>query len=134
VLLDDVAGGVALVPATTPLQRLNYFDGKFLRADDLNLEQRAQRSYVELSNRAAGPGVAYGFDLSFQGGFVQLAEVLAIDPNGRVLHLPHAVQVPWGKVLDAARHQATQPVPAGGGSVSFAPCETVAATAIAPAV
>ena len=32
--------GITFVPTGTPLTRLNYFDGKFLRAADLTVEQR----------------------------------------------------------------------------------------------
>ena len=31
--------GVTVIPQPTPLTRLNYFDGKFLRASDLKAEQ-----------------------------------------------------------------------------------------------
>ena len=55
------------VPASTPLTGLNYYDGRFLRADDLNLERQGQRAYAEFSNQAGGAGVVYGFDLTRQG-------------------------------------------------------------------
>jgi hypothetical protein len=53
--------GVTIVPSNSPLTRLNYFDGKFLRAADLQLEQLYLRTLVEYSNQVGGPGVANGF-------------------------------------------------------------------------
>ena len=35
-VLVGAQNGVTLIPSPTPLTRLNYFDGKFLRAEDLN--------------------------------------------------------------------------------------------------
>ena len=86
--------GVTVIPAPTPLTRLNYFDGKFLRADDLNTEQLYLRRLVELSNQAGGSGVAHGFDVSLgQGATLQIGPGLAIDPTGRVLLLPMGIAV-----------------------------------------
>jgi hypothetical protein len=79
--------GITLIPRPTPLTRLNYFDGKFLRADDLTREQRYLRSLVELSNQAGGPGVVHGFDttLGDRRASLELRPGLAIDPAGPVL-------------------------------------------------
>ena len=41
--------GIVVIPST-PLTRLNYFDGKFLRAQDLKLEQDYLRQLVRHSN------------------------------------------------------------------------------------
>ena len=56
-VLVGAGRGVSLIPQPTPLTRLNYFDGKFLRADDLAREQAYLRGLVHLSNRAGGSGV-----------------------------------------------------------------------------
>src|SRR5205823_4682298 len=110
VVLDTVPGGLAFVPASTPLTRLNYYDGRFLKADDLSLEQRAQRAYVELSNRAGGPGVVHGFDVSGQaGGVLRLSDGLAIDPMGRVLYLTDTVTASVGDLVAAAHHATVMP-------------------------
>jgi hypothetical protein len=37
-LVVDYTGGVTLIDPSTPLKRLNYFDGKFLRASDFDVE------------------------------------------------------------------------------------------------
>src|SRR5215831_8897976 len=60
--------GVTIIVPGSPLTRLNYFDGKFLRAVDLQTEQAYLRTLVELSNKAGGPGVAYGFSASLASG------------------------------------------------------------------
>ena len=50
-------GGLTIIPQPTVLTRLNYFDGKFLRASDLQLEQLYLRMLVEVSNLGGGAGV-----------------------------------------------------------------------------
>src|SRR2546423_14037812 len=98
--------GLALIPKATPLTRLNYFDGKFLRAADLKAEQDYLRHLVELSNQAGGPGVAHGFDLKLGGGdALHVGPGLAVDPKGRVLLLtpPPSVQIP--QLIEEARDQ-----------------------------
>jgi hypothetical protein len=78
--------GVTLIAAGSPLTRLNYFDGKFLRAADMQAEQIYQQNLVWISNQAGGPGIAYGFSVTVnaQSQF-QLSPGLAIDPKGRLL-------------------------------------------------
>ena len=135
VVLGNVPGGVAFVPASTPLTRLNYYDGKFLRAADLTLEQRAQRALVLYANRAGGPGVVHGFNVArLPGARIQLSDGLAIDPSGRVLFLPDTVEASVADLLDAAE-QAAAPAGSGAsapGSPGFAPCETVTAGPTVP--
>ena len=55
--------GFEEIPGSTILTRLNYYDGKFLRADDLRLEQNYLRRLAELGARAGGAGLVYGFDV-----------------------------------------------------------------------
>ena len=109
-VLEDVPGGLALVPQplSTPLTRLNFYDGRFLRGDDLTLEQQAMRSYIELTSQAGGAGVVDGFDLSLEAGPVlRLSAGMAIDPKGRVLMLPDAALPNLGELLEAAKATAT---------------------------
>lgn len=135
VLIGDIAGGVAWIPASTPLTRLNYYDGRLLRADDLNVEQRAQRAYAELSNRAGGPGVVHGFDVRHQTGSLVLSPGLAIDPQGRVLFLPGEVRTTVAKLVEAASKTDDRKAdaPSAGGS-GFEPCEVATATPNVPTV
>jgi hypothetical protein len=106
--------GITLIPRPTPLTRLNYFDGKFLRADDLSREQHYLRSLVELANRAGGWGVVHGFDtrLGTQRATLDLGPGLAIDPAGRTLFLPHAASVSVQELLEKSRRQASSAVSA----------------------
>ena len=133
VVVED-GPGKAFVPAAAPLIGLNYFDGRFLRADDLNLERRGQRTYVELSNQARGGGVAWGFDV---GGLdtdtLTVSSGLALDHPGRVLHLPIGVTAKVSELLAATAAPTTvSPEPA---TTAFAPCAgTVAAAPVTVAV
>ena len=82
------SSGVVFIASGSPLTRLNYFDGKFLRAVDLQAEQTYLRTLVGLSNQAGGPGVAYGYSVSLgSNSQFQLSPGLAIDPQGRLLLL-----------------------------------------------
>jgi hypothetical protein len=121
------------VPASTPLTGLNYYDGRFLRADDLNLERQGQRAYAEFSNQAGGAGVVYGFDLTRQGTRLSLRAGLAIDSGGRLLYLPEGADAEIPALIKAsqapggATAQAAATSPAG-----FGPCDQPAAGACAP--
>src|SRR5260370_40876233 len=88
-VVADGASGLTVIPESTPLTRLNYFDGKFLRADDLRVEQLYLRRLVALSNQAGPLGVAYGYDVSLASGgdTLQISAGLAIAPDGSVLFL-----------------------------------------------
>lgn len=97
--------GVTIIPAQTPLTRLNYFDGKFLRAQDLQAEQDYLRQLVQLSNRANGFGIVNGFDVQVSGGDqLNLSAGLAIDPHGRVLLLSQEQTVSIQELLDKSRN------------------------------
>src|SRR5687768_7007824 len=119
--------GVTLIPPQTPLTGLNYFDGKFLRADDLQTEQRYICHLVGLSNQADGPGIAHGFDVSLGGGdTLHIGPGLAIDPAGRVLLLPVATSVTIQELIERSQELR---LPLASASVvrtgSFETCELV---------
>ena len=82
--------GTTDIPSSTPLTRLHYFDGKFLRASDLSLEQHYMQALSNLSNQAGGTGVVHGFDTTLRsdGDEIVVGAGMAIDPLGRVLLLP----------------------------------------------
>ena len=81
-VVNDI-GGVTVIDPSTPLRRLNYFDGKFLRASDFDVEQSYLRELVALSNQGIGPGVVYGYDTILgSGDTIQVGPGLAIDPAG----------------------------------------------------
>lgn len=97
-------GGVPVIPRPTPLTRLHYFDGKFLRASDLTLEQEYHRQLVQFSNQAGGSGVVHGFDAVWTGGdALALGPGLALDPQGRTLFLPEGVPLSLGELVEASR-------------------------------
>lgn len=131
VLLGNQSGWT-LIPKGTPLTRLNYFDGKFLRAADLKAEQEYVRRLVHMSNEAGGPGVARGFDLQLEAGgdSLHVGPGLAIDPQGRVLFLSIPAAVDIQKLIEQSRDQ-TLVSNSGAKSANgngFADCETKSLT------
>lgn len=102
-----IGSGHKLVPGTTPLTSLNFFDGKFLRAADFKVEQRYVDALVRYSNMAEGPGVVHGLEVELASGDdLQVAAGLAIDPSGRVLLLPSAETVDIADLIRRSRRQA----------------------------
>jgi len=123
------SNGITLIPAGTPLTRLNYFDGKFLRAEDLRAEQTYLRRLVQLSNQAGGAGVVHGFELTLAGGDgLVLSPGLAIDPAGRVLLLPQDHAVSIADLIERSREAARVAAAAAARGGTFAECETVRET------
>jgi hypothetical protein len=116
-------GGITVIPSPTPLTRLHYFDGKFLRARDLELEQSYLRQLVALSNQAGGSGVVHGFDCDLEGNSLSLGPGLAIDGKGRVLLLPESRDFDLAALIEASRQRYAEtlpkPIPFPGG---FCPC------------
>src|SRR5262245_6498180 len=127
-MLLGTANGITVVPMGTDLSRLNYFDGKLLKATDLEAEQLYHRRLVFRSNEADGPGCVYGFDLGLaSGGRLAVSPGLAIDPRGRVLLLGELQSVDIDELIQRTRDAITRnaSVPALGPS-SFGDCVTVA--------
>lgn len=134
-VLVGAPNGRALISSGTPLTRLNYFDGKFLRAEDLNREQLYVRSLVGLSNQAGGSGIVHGFTASLAaGGMLDLSPGLAVDPAGRLLYLQHGATVGIMELIEASRQFNAAGVSTAGGAAkamgegAFADCEVVSAT------
>ena len=93
--------GHTVISRESPLTRLHYFDGKFLRASDLNLEQRAFLNQVRLSNQAGGSGLVRGFSCTLSGGDrLDVSPGLAIDPAGRILNLPEDIRVAIPELIE----------------------------------
>jgi hypothetical protein len=115
--------GYEQIPEKTVLTRLNYYDGKFLRADSLRLEQDYLRRLAELGARAGGAGLVYGFDVTL-GTSEQLTigGGLGFDAAGRVLYLPNAFEVGLQELLDRTRKAVPQAF-ASSGSAGFEICE-----------
>jgi hypothetical protein len=122
VLLNSTAG-VTLISDGSPLTRLNYFDGKFLRAEDLQAEQTYLRRLVQMSNQAHGAGVVHGFEVTrASGDKLRLAPGLAIDNEGRVLFLGETAEVSLAALLAQAAQAA-----ASAGDAAFGACAPLAA-------
>jgi hypothetical protein len=101
--LAALKAGEALLSVPSPLTRLNYFDGKLLRADDLKVEQSYVRTLVALANQAGGAGVVHGYDVELGGGdSLGLGAGLAIDPLGRPLLLTESVTLPIEGLIEAS--------------------------------
>ena len=127
-------GGIVFVPASAPLIGLNYYDGRFLRADDLNLERQGQRAYAEYSNQAGGPGLVYGFDLTWHSTQLSLSPGLAVDPKGRLLYLPAAVTAEIADLIKASQPPSDATAQAAATpAAGFGPCDQATATAAATA-
>jgi hypothetical protein len=125
-VLPGRQSGVTVIPDSTPLTRLNYFDGKFLRADDLRAEQIYQRRLVQLSNQAGPLSIAYGYDLSLASGgdLLQVSAGLAIAPDGSVLFLPADTSTGVQDLIDKSAQIFQSPTPPAG-SGTFQDCTTV---------
>jgi hypothetical protein len=86
----DGSGGVAggerqSAPVGGAINRLNAFDGLFLRAEHLTQIQDYARALAYAAGQAAGHGVVYGYDVSVQGDELRVGPGLAINPQGRPL-------------------------------------------------
>ncbi len=113
----DAADGIALVPSPAPLQRANWFDGKFLRAVHLQAEQEYMLRVARLVGMAGGGGVVNGFDVQLSGSGMTLGAGFAIDDVGRPLLLPTAANVDLDKlVMLATGPHAEQPQKSGVGA------------------
>lgn len=119
--------GIALIPKPTALTRLNYYDGKFLRAADMQAEQLYGMRLQQLSSQAGGAGVVDGFDLAtLAGDQLQLGAGLAIDDEGRVLFMPQDSAVNIEELIRRSRALSAVVAASGAkGSEVFALCEAV---------
>jgi hypothetical protein len=79
----SVPDGVAFIAQASPLTRLHYFDGQYLRADSMALEQDYLRERNRLGNLAGGWGVVNGLGVSLSGANLQVSAGLAITPAGQ---------------------------------------------------
>ena len=111
-VLVDATNGITVIPQLSELRRLNWFDGKLLRADDLRVEQDHVRGLVRRANRAGGHGIVEGFTVTLgSGGPLRVAPGAAIDPSGRSLLLPVDVTL---DIADLIAKTAGKGAPASG--------------------
>ena len=127
-VLTTQQNGITVIPSRTPLTRLNYFDGKFLRAADLIAEQRYVRELVRLSNKSGGHGPAHGFNvIRGKGDELQIAAGLATNAEGQVMMLPAAVTVSLAELIEKTRQVVSSPK-AQPGPIGFTDCTIASET------
>ncbi|MBB3063120.1 hypothetical protein [Microbulbifer rhizosphaerae] len=97
------SSGHTIIDKSGLLRRLHYFDGKFLRAPDLLLEQQALLNQVRIANRAGGAGVVHGYDCLLSGGELSIGTGMAIDNAGRALMLHEDIRVGIAELIEKSR-------------------------------
>lgn len=118
--------GVGFIEQASPLTRLHYFDGQFLRAASFTTEQDYHRHALQLANLAGGWGVVHGLGIALKGDQLAVSPGLAITPNGQLVLAGLDMQAKLTDLLGSA-----QP-PAPGGKAAFGDClEAKAPTATA---
>ena len=108
--------GVAFVEQTSPLTRLHYFDGQFLRAASLTIEQEYHRQTARLANLAGGWGAVHGLGVSLAGDQLAVSAGLAITPAGSFVLASQEMKATLAELLKVAA-----PAPAPG-HAKFADC------------
>lgn len=103
------------IPTDTPLTRLNYFNGKFMRAEHLRGEQFYLRSLVHLSSLSGGHGVVYGFDttLTADRAHIVIGPGLAISGQGRVLYFPATTTISISDLIERSQNAPVSPSTSG---------------------
>ena len=117
--------------AEPPSIGLNFYDGRFLRAADLNLEHQSLRGYSDLGNRAGGYGVVHGLEFSVSGGSFTLGAGLAADGKGQLIYLPVPQSGTMTALLATAAPKA-QTAAAASVPADFEQCVPGAAAAAEP--
>lgn len=108
--------GVSFIEQASPLTRLHYFDGKFLRADAFGLEQDYHRTRTRLSNIAGGWGVVNGLSIGLSGNELQIGAGLAITAAGNFVLATGDFSADLAELIELA-----VPAPVSGNS-EFADC------------
>jgi len=117
--------GHVVIDKSSPLKRLHYFDGKFLRAPDMQLEQQALLNQIRLSNSAGGAGVVHGYDITRgSGDTLDIGPGLAFDTLGRALQMAQGINVSVGELIEKSRSNSGSSIaqPAVG-KAAFGECE-----------
>ncbi len=132
-VLVDERRGVTVIPKISELRRLNWFDGKLLRADDLRIEQEYVRGLVRRANRADGYGVVQGMTCTLAAdGRLRVGPGLAIDPGGRSLLLGVDVPLDVQELIDRTAGTGVRKSPVPGRRDAFADCVEAAPAGQAP--
>ncbi len=111
-----------LIEAGTPLTRNHWFDGKFLRADDLARDQDYHREALRLVNRAGGFGVVEGLEIALAGAELLLQPGLGVTARGELLLLNGELRVGVDALIAASSSETRAAKPGLKGDAAFAPC------------
>lgn len=115
--------GINIAPASTPLTHLNYYDGQFLRASHLKLEQDGKRNLVHLSNVAVGFGPVYGLSVRLgDGDLIAVDPGQALDRAGRVLLLQNQLEVSMAELIALSQEAEGEVAAKQAGDGGFADC------------
>jgi hypothetical protein len=112
--------------ASTALRSVNFFNGRLLTGDDLSREQATQEALRRRLGRAAGEGIAFGFEVeeqpaltSKQKPVVTVSAGLAVTRSGIALQLDAELDV-------ALYRDATAAPPGAEAGNLFADCQPTA--------
>jgi hypothetical protein len=108
--------GVAFIEQASPLTRLHFFDGQFLRADAFALEQDYHRTRTRLANLAGGWGVVHGLGIGISGTQLVVGAGLAVTAAGNFVLASGEMQAAISDLLATAT-----PAPASG-NADFGDC------------
>lgn len=98
------ANGLAQVFKDTPLAKLNYFDGRYLRAEDLTREQRYHETRAELVALGQGAGPVYGLGIAPAdglGGPLSVSPGLGFNDRGEMVYLTGSVTFDLARLIEA---------------------------------
>lgn len=121
----SASDGVVFIATNGPLTRLHYFDGQYLRASALTLEQDYHRQAQRLANRAGGHGVVEGFAIRLEGAELRLGAGLAITPNGDLVLGSAEVGAPLTALMGTAQSESQTAREAFGDCLQSAPAQAL---------
>jgi hypothetical protein len=76
------------------MERVHFFSGQLLTADDLNIEQQYFREKLKRHNRHLhGSGVVFGLEVSIEDHKVRISPGFALDCTGEEINVPEAVRI-----------------------------------------
>ncbi|HTN85606.1 MAG TPA: hypothetical protein VL242_18030 [Sorangium sp.] len=129
-VLAGPSNGITVISSSGQLKRLRYFDGKFLRASDLELEQAHARRLIQQSNQAGGWGVVHGLSVSAGPSAAKLSvsHGVAIDREGRVILLESPVELDIAELIASSQGPAPVGATSAPGGGAWGPCTAPPAT------
>ncbi|HEX4525399.1 MAG TPA: hypothetical protein VH108_01500 [Gaiellaceae bacterium] len=109
--------------ASTALRSVNFFNGRLLTGDDLSREQATQEALRRRLGRAAGEGIAFGFEVEEQPALTSKQKpVVTVSAGLAVTRSGIALQLDTDLDVAIYRDAATAPPGAEAGNL-FADCQ-----------